>query len=377
MRTKVTIAMRTDGEIKRGGDVIQALQYKSVLLKLGYDIDIVYGDISQECGEIVHVFNFDRPWEALRQARLAKKFGAKVVLSAIHHPVEHILRYRYRSGFLFEKIALRCGFTLNSCERFKSFIRQALLYRSISGTRDVFKFSLIQAQIDLVKFSDAVQLLATEEGQRIYDITKMPLNRPRVIYNGGDVTKSMEEVSIPVEIGGFIQRFPRFAVVAGRVEPRKNQLSYCDAIQGLGIPTIFLGQKNTAHASYVNRFERAIDSSSLFIYGGVVPRDVLIKIFEQAFLHVSVSLFEVSSLVDIEAANTGCHVISSSNSYSMEYGKGVFEFCDPFSILSIRESVQRVWAKAERPKVPDSWASIFSWEKAGHDLHELYTEVLS
>ena len=68
-----------------GGDTIQILKTKDCLKKIGIEVNISTELAPDLDGyDLVHLFNLTRPQEVYLQARNAKKFGKKIVLSPIY-----------------------------------------------------------------------------------------------------------------------------------------------------------------------------------------------------------------------------------------------------------------------------------------------------
>jgi glycosyltransferase involved in cell wall biosynthesis len=72
---------------------------------------------------------------------------------------------------------------------------------------------------------------------------------------------------------------------------------------------------------------------------GQTSREELGEFFAQASVHAVPSLFETTGLVSLEAALSGCNVVTTEVGYAREYFEDMAWYCAPYDLGSIRSAV--------------------------------------
>lgn len=373
---KILYSLRRDGRRKRGGDVLQAEYYATQMRGLGHQVVISYGFFAHdEFFDVVHVFNIDRPWEALRQAFYSKDHGAKIVLGALHHPRHDVERYQRERSFGIDRLIWRCGGGYDITEQLKAIARAGMAFSCADLVMACFGSTNACSQ-KLISIADAVQVLSESEAVALGSIFHSLPSVVHTVHNGSiDVVPALFE-SLPAVVVEFIKKYPKFAAIVGRVEPRKNQIGYIDSVSDLCIPTLFVGGGNLNHRAYFDRFNRIVGLSDYYVHVEHVDQSVVRSILQLAHFHASVSLFECTPLVDLEAYMSGANVIASGSSFSHSYGDGIFTYCDPWDRDSIRQAVLKVWSMDRSGVVDPKFRELFTWVEAGRQLSYLYEKII-
>ena len=372
---RVLFQIRFDAFSAFGGDTFQMRQYHRELQgqRIGTEISTsLQPDLDGY--DLVHLFNIDRPMETFVQMQNAKRQGKHVVLSSIHHPFRHIEYYeRYsRKGVL--SVLPRIFASRSSRECFKDFFRVIHGRAPWRAWRNEFRLGQLREQKEILQRADAVCLLARAEEDEIQaDFGRKP-DRAYVIRNG--CNGAAGNSPLPAEISRVLDRLGDFVLVAGRIEARKNQIGVINALKGTKVPIVFAGGTNPWHRTYVKRFLRLVGESRNLVYLGRLDSDYMPALYSRAKAHLLASWFEVSPLVDLEAAYWGCNVVTTTRSYSSEYASDFALFCDPANPESIRSAVLEAFRKPKDPRVPELVAKRFSWHKSATKLLEVYKEVL-
>ena len=167
-----------------------------------------------------------------------------------------------------------------------------------------------------------------------------------------------------------------YVLFVGRMEPHKNQLGLIEALRGSGLPLVIAGHGHPDHRAYVERCHRAgagwVDFSGHFS-GTVADEAGLARLYAGARVHVLPSWFETTGLVSLEAALSGCSVVSTSRGHAREYLGDDAWYCDPGSPPSILDAVRRAWehpppaALAERVLARFTWAHVAEATLAAYD----------
>ena len=102
-------------------------------------------------------------------------------------------------------------------------------------------------------------------------------------------------------------------LVVGRIESRKRQLDIALQASAKNIPVCFVGTPNLNEPEYVEAFEFAVARSSNLEWIRGIPHNSVLDIMRSSKVLLNCSWVEVQSLVDIEAAFSGCHVVTIEN----------------------------------------------------------------
>lgn len=367
---KIGLFVRTDQLAKPGGDVIQAQGYVRALRAQGVEAAVV-GGIPDLAGlDVLHVFNVDRPWDCLALVQMAHRRGITIVLSSIAHPREALLRYQATRSFWWERGLLGLGLGADSSERLKALAR-AISSRNLKAAGMALRLAAPEAKRRLWSLTSGIQLLSHAEYGELrkqgFDFT----GRAAVVVRNGVSPATVEQAAPDPALATFVVKHPRFAVVGGRIEPRKNQLEVLEIVAELGIPTVFAGAENRRHRGYCDKFRRQILGNERMLYLGNVSRGGFARLLQLAHMHVSASLFEVSPLVDLEARALGRRVVATASSFGVEFLDAGATICDPWDRASIRAAIDTAWTAQE----PVGHLPVPTWDDTGTPLVELYRQA--
>lgn len=389
---RVLFMMRASARSKPGGDLVQAERYAAELARRGHTVHLALGlnplnfrpytlpvppsSFPLLPWDVVHLFNVDRPWEALEYLLRAGDDGSAKILSLIHHPSECVEGQGRVHGFRVERWLYRLGLPFSVVEQIKEAAR-ALAERRWIGLA-VATVPLRVAQRMLIRRCHGIQVLSPWEVDRLKRALGSSVfegQALRVVRNGATIPGSAG-ASLPPEVEAFASTYPRFACVVGRIEPRKNQLGIIQSLKAGAVPILFIGAINENHPDYAREFRQQVSADARLLYLGPMPAASVHAILRRAHVHVSASFCEVMSLVDLEALQCGCHVVSSKCGYSPEYAGSEFLYCDPWTPATIRAAVETALSAPARREAPTQSALGFTWEQAGDGLLELYREAL-
>lgn len=157
-----------------------------------------------------------------------------------------------------------------------------------------------------------------------------------------------------------------------RIAPHKNQLGLIRALAGLPFPLVFIGQVHDP--AYYRECVRHADRNALFL--GPVEEKMLWSAYAAARVHAMPSWRELPGLTSLEAAVSGCRVVSTCLGTAREYLGEDAWYCDPADPESIRAAVVAA-DQAPRNGRPAEWGHRFTWERAGREIKAVYEEVLA
>lgn len=311
---RVTFVVRSDDFVKPGGDSLQVREYARHLEGLGWAVTIegFRADLRIRPGHVVHVMNLDRVYDFLLTMRAAQ--GHPVFVSPIHHSLE--LTRRMRSDVRQSRIALRIVNSLPEQARellalcwreIRRDRRSSLVLRTwrILGLLPTSLSPWIRAGRCLNQAA-GVFLLAPGEGESLRHDTGWSA--------GNDYLTPNAVAAIPPSLRPWSERAGIIAV--GRIEPRKRILELAEAADRSGIQLRVVGALGTTDRRYARALEELAARSPFVDYVGALPHDRTVEAISHARVLVNASFVEVQSLVDLEGAMTGCHVVSCPSGHT-------------------------------------------------------------
>lgn len=314
---KVALLVRDDFFTKEGGDTLQILSYSKYANNLGLTV-LTYQELislgKRLDFELFILTNIDSSCSYLRFYYYLTSIGLGDCLAVlpIHHSLLSSVSLSFglsalgllRGHFLRDKLKLLVLVLLrrSSCKPLEAL---SLLFSNF--TRDIRQSLLCSRGLLCIAEAEAgslsLDMRLSLAGQKIL-----------IVRNGCDSCFKSPDLDPCAPRPRTID-----LLVVGRIERRKNQLAIAQACVKAGIPVTFVGAVNPNNKSYATSFFRLLSRwPSLLHYVPHVTQSRLSELYSSAKIHLSASMFEVSSLVDIEAYNCGCYVISSSTGYSAE-----------------------------------------------------------
>ena len=217
-------------------------------------------------------------------------------------------------------------------------------------------------------FESADLLLPNAEGEgdalrRDFGVTT-PIH---VVPNGVD-PEAFTDSTLPFGDRGYV-------LFVGRMEPHKNQLGLIEALRGSGLPLVIAGHEHPDHQKYAERCHRA-GAGWVEFSGTVADEADLARLYRGARVHVLPSWFETTGLVSLEAALSGCSVVSTSRGHAREYLGDDAWYCDPASPASILEAVRHGWDHPPPSELRDRVLNRFTWKHVAEATLAGYRSVL-
>jgi glycosyltransferase involved in cell wall biosynthesis len=357
---KILMGIRRDALAIGGGDVVQMQFTARELAKKGVEVEFTYGDESKIGNhDLLHIFNTTRIDDTYRLASAAKKRGIPYVVSTIWHSMEEMRRayakiYRFPFFPIWTYTALKEG----------------MYARRNGGVLSAKGIIQYKAHVREVLSSAAAALPNSKaELHKIISETGVTPKQSFVIPNGCVVSSRQR--------AGLQER--RTIVCAGRIEPRKNQLSVANAFLAFSadnkeVGLSFYGAPGATGKRYFTRFTRMVESNKSIQYHGSVSQDVLFAAYREARVVVLASYFETTGLAILEALAQGCSAVILDSPYTREYFGDSVEYCDPYCEKSMTTAMQRAWERG--PQKHAELLKKYSWHEAGRLTFEAYQAIL-
>lgn len=373
MSTLIDFVMRSDSLTQHGGDIVQVREYMSLLERRGYDIRIepFRPGMNFREGSIVQIVNIDRPFDYIEAMHLAK--GHKVIVSPIHHDLSSVRAMRrantgegvrsHMRRILPEGIAELLAYLVRNVRSMKPFDVNLSDYISAAGralTHAPNVWKRVGGRLDA---SHAVALLANTEAETLKKDACWSGANGHLVPNGAP-DRSQDNSAKP-----WIEReIPIICV--GRIEPRKRQAEVAEAARELHIPISFIGPLATPGSEYSQRFADAVTASDTLNWLGNLPHDEVIAMYGNSRVLLNASWVEVQSLVDIEAATAGCHVVNVGSGSSKEWLEGSVLELPAGDVVAAVKAAQQL---SNRQAGPSGVTYDWTWKCAVDELEILYS----
>lgn len=222
---------------------------------------------------------------------------------------------------------------------------------------------------------DAADLLmpnSQAEARQLIQYYGVPAAKIHVVPNGA------QRRFAAADAGAFVRRFGLrdFVLYAGRIEPRKNQLVFLEAIAGLNVPVVILGDVVPGCEDYLRRCRAAAGPQVRFL--GRLEHDdpSLASAYAAAGCLVLASWYETPGLVALEAAMTGTPLVLPAPGCAREYFGDRANYVAPTDRPGIRRAVQAALRRGRSPALADMVAETFSWDTAGRVTLAGYQKLL-
>ena len=113
-------------------------------------------------------------------------------------------------------------------------------------------------------------------------------------------------------------------------------------------------------------------------FAGRVPHDSaeLSALYHGARVHVLPSWFETTGLVSLEAALSGCSVVSTERGHAREYLDDLAWYCDPGDRDRSRDAVWNGWRSPPQPALRQRVLDRYTWDHVAEATAAAYRTVL-
>ncbi|MHB1701294.1 MAG: glycosyltransferase [Acidobacteriaceae bacterium] len=347
---KIIFVIRQDAGTKPGGDADLAQAYARLLQQAGFPASVAASNsVQPQESDYLVLFNLDQPFEAYCIAQKCVKKRVPFAIYTLHHKREWTEKFlKNGTSGPQRMVALALGGSAIHYETVVGLLRRL---RHSSPSQILSLRSAGQMMNYLLSRADAVVVSCQAEAACIESDLKAKLRRVAVIPHCWQAVDAPANASSATGYATDI-------LCAGRVEPRKNQLSLARYIQSsTDRSLLFIGKKNTRHAAYISEFEEVVSSCPRITWLDHVTKEDLRRYLVACRTYINVSWFEVFSLVDLIALSAGGRCIFSKGSYLFdELGASSddsdISFVDPSNLSELSSLL------ASSPKRGDACVSL-------------------
>ncbi|MBU3101667.1 MULTISPECIES: glycosyltransferase family 4 protein [Clostridium] len=328
---KVLLCVRQDYYRNFAVDSMKVIKTAEYLRKLGVTVDINDGGIYDYSSyDIVHLFNIDTAGETYRYYKIAQFYKKSLVISPMHWDMKkyHMINNEIESMKLYEK-----------CSIYKEEILK--------------KSKVIICNSELEK-----ELIKSEFHVSVYN---------EVIYNGVEV----ENDDIPLY--DFKERYNlnNYVLCVGRISQSKNQLALCRICAELGKQLVLIGNVND------NEYLKECTNFKNVVYLGFMDNYNVYNAYRFAKVHINPSFVGMPGLSSLEAAASGCNIVSTKGGCAKEYFKEMALYCDPYDNKNMYDAVKKGFEKRKDNILKNYVNKNFNYEKLTNDLYKIYLEILN
>jgi len=173
----------------------------------------------------------------------------------------------------------------------------------------------------------------------------------------------------------FVRRYglKNYVLCVGGIREQKNQLSLIRALKNSGIRLVILGQ--ASEKAYFKKCKEEADSSVTFLGG--CAHDKLPSVYAAAKVHVLPSYYDTPGLVSLEAAASGCNVVSTKVGCAQQYFGELAWYCNPYSVESIREATLAAYNAETNERLRGKVLSELTWEQTARKTLQAYDGLLN
>lgn len=328
---KVLMCIRSDYYRNFGGDTVQLLKTAEQLKKLGVDVEINSGFITDFSSyDIIHLFNLTRMGETYKYYKIARHYKKNIVLTPLYWDLTRYYAY------------------INDQENLKLWER-CNIYRKeiIKGCKVVYPESSLEAE-----------LIKRQIGADAKYV---------VVYSGVDVI----DEDIPLYSLKERYNLDNYVLSVGRICPRKNQLILAQACRSLNIGLVLIGNINDREY-----YEKCMNIEGT-MYLGFLDSYNIYNAYRFARLHALPGFVETPGLSSLEAAASGCSILSTDQGSAYEYFGDKAIYCNPYDESSIYNAVRQGIKAARDPDLKKNIVEKYNWESCVRPLYESYMSLMN
>jgi len=336
-----------------GGHIVQLEETARALRSYGVSATTCF-DVSPDLDgvDLIHGFDLEP-----RQVHECRYRGLPVVISPIYWDV------RYGPEGLTD---LTVRSFLGRVRRGATFAAAAMASQSRLSELSLQSVELERNKLALYEAADL--LLPNSEGEADSIRRDLGVSTPMVAVPNAVNPDRFDQPGLP-----FTERDT--VLYVGRIDPHKNQLGLIRAMRGSGKRLVLVGYDHPDHPDYVRACHKA--GAGWVEFAGGHPPDELPPYFASARVHAVPSWFETTGLVSLEAALSGCSLVSTDRGHARSYlGDGAL-YCDPADTTSIRRAVDEAWDRAPGPDIRRHVLDNFTWDHTARATAAAYRHLLA
>ncbi|MEQ1821833.1 MAG: hypothetical protein ABL949_04955 [Fimbriimonadaceae bacterium] len=333
--SKVTIVMRPDGGLVRGGGEVQAHDTRAALERNGIPASI-FTPLTTEVGDLAHFMGCQESFADT--ISILRSRGLPCVTSSIWHRPRPVTRV--------------------AIDR---------IIKRVSGTYPRKLHNLLHASNLVFTPTAAVE-------ERLTAFFGLSQERMFRVPNSGVSTDFLEATPDAFRQAYSIEE--DFILHVGMITERKNQLGLIRAMRGSGKKLVLLGR--VMDLEYARKCKEEADSSTLFLDPLAHGSPLIGSAYAAARVVCIPSFLEDFLIAGIEAAMAGARLVLSNNWFPQELYEEFALYPDANRPDSIRSAVESAWGKpTDRGLQGDWFAKRYGWEAVIPRIIEGYERAVA
>jgi glycosyltransferase involved in cell wall biosynthesis len=347
----------------KGGDTVQVIKTAEALKKTGVTVDVKLCDekqINYSGYNLIHFFNIRHPADMIVHI---KKSKLPYLISTIYvdyaNPV--IKKTKGIRDWVFTFLSS------DAQEYIKTMGKSILQGEKIMSRNYIWRGHkrsvrwVLKNAAELLPNSESEysRLLASYGIKKKYSVIPNGADNKIFNYNGENIRK--KDINM--------------VLCVARIELRKNQLNLVKALNDSPFELYLIGDPAPNHIGYYNECKKISRSNVHFIRA--MPQQELVEYYKKARVHILPSWFETTGLSSLEALFCGCNIVVTKYGDTKDYfdPKHCF-FCDPESVASIREAVEKAAAHKADTQYIDGVMDKCNWQQAAEKTWMAYQQVI-
>lgn len=162
--------------------------------------------------------------------------------------------------------------------------------------------------------------------------------------------------------------------VSAYTQARKNVVRMIEAIGPTGLPLVIAG--SAPEGPGLERVKAAAAKYKQVRLMGYLPRELMTSFYGAARLFCLPSIHEGTGLVALEAAACGAGVVITEHGGPPDYFRSHAQYCDPYSVESIRTAVQKAWENPQGEVLRQHVLTHLTWRQSAEALAAAYRKHL-
>lgn len=327
---KVLLCTRQDYLKKFSGDSKLVIKTAEYLNKMGIQTTINTGCICDYSEyDIVHLFNLNKVGETLKSFRNANDFKKPIILSPEY-------------------------FNLRNYYNYNGYEEKLKLWESANAYRK----EILRGASRVIVNSN----MEKESIKRDFKVYK-PYS---VIYKGVEA----EDEELPLY--NFRERYElnTYVLSVGNISPKKNQLYLAKACKDLGVQLVLIG--NVKDKEYLKQCEKYGN----VVYLGFMDNYNIYNAYRFAKVHALPGYVELPGFSSLEAAASGCNIVSTEEGNAKEYFKDMAFYSNPYDYESLYNALESALKKRKNDVLKQYVKENYSWQKYSEELYKVYRSCL-
>ncbi len=366
-KLKVLFLVRHNFYTSPGGAQIQILKTSEELEKLGCECDISTNPYMCDFGkyDIVNVTDLTWIYDLLEYTQILASRKVPFVLTTIYWPFDD---YVSHAAPVFQRMLYHL-IGISGTERLKA------LYKLIRKRERVYLYGVLYGYISSQRkiAKSAEWLLPNSEMEMAALNERLGLNCRNycIVNNAIDL-----RVFLDVKVKSNIVRDENMILFVGRIDPRKNQLKFLEAIYDTSYRVCFIGQPGPNSKYYYKKLVKLGWKRGNTEFVSQLPQNKVFEYMLKAKVHILPSWVETPGLVSLEAYYAGCNVVVSDKGSVREYfGEEAF-YCDPADKSSILNAVNTAMTTPYSGKLVSKIETEYTWKFAAEQTFSAYQKIM-